>query len=157
MGEELCQHQGRPYPDGWEQHWRQWGYSELPGELPSELRTLIHNHYKRVMAKLYDILWEFHQRDQHRFKQCLSPLLGFTAALTQIQVHHRGHQLHSISVLNQDSLSQLLDSMEWSPQSSEKGLFHIDFAQHRFQLRLKPMNKFTAPALKVNCSLKLQG
>ena len=35
--------------------------------------------------------------------------------------------------------------------------FEIVFGKTTLQIRVKPMNKFTAPALKVNCSVKVKG
>ena len=157
MGEELYQQRQLHFHGEWDERWTQLGLSELPGELPQDLRPIVHAHYQRVMAKLHSILWHFYERNPENFKRDLLPLLGFTQELTQIKVYHRDHCLHSISILNRDSLYQHLDSIQWRSPSKAHGLFHIEFSQHCFQLRLKPMNVFTVPALKVNCSVKWPG
>ena len=156
MGEELYHQRQLHFTGEWDEQWRESGQSELPGELSPTLRPIVYDHYRRVATKLYEILWSFYQRDARNFRLCLFPLLGFTRKLTQIKVYHRQHQLHSIAVLSREAILRLLNSMEWNLEDVKRGFFHIDFEQHRFQLRLKPMNKFTAEALKVNCSLKFQ-
>ena len=154
MEEELYQQKQFPFRGKWDDRWREAGMSELPGELPNEFKMIVYRHYGRVMARLRETLRSFYQRDEHRFKICLLPLLGFTRELTQVKVYHRSHRLHSIDILEQDSILQLLKSLKWSFESEDKGFFHIHFHRHQFQLRLKPMNKFTALALKVNCAVK---
>ena len=91
------------------------------------------------------------------FKRCLFPLLGFTRSLTQIKVYHLNHKLHSIAILKQKDILELLKSLKWNRIEVKKGFLTINFSYHQFQLRIKPMNKFTALTLKVNCSLKFQG
>ena len=157
MSEKLYQKKQLRFNGHWDKQWSQSGLSELPGELPSPLRPIVHDHYRRVMVKLDEILWRLYQQDQETFKLCLSPLLGFSRKLTQIKVYHLKHKLHSIAIINQENILELLNSLKWNREEVTKGFFTIDFAQHQFQLRLKPMNKFTALALKVNCSLKFQG
>ncbi|MCY4643611.1 MAG: hypothetical protein OXB88_03245 [Bacteriovoracales bacterium] len=154
MGEQLYRQNGLDFQGSWDARWKEAGLSELPGELPGPLRPMVYDHYKRVTSKLYTILRDFYERDAELFKHCLCPLLGLSRELTQIKVYHQDHKFHSLAVVDQKTLAKILDSMTWPKGERGKGVFHIDFHRHRFQLRPKPMNKFTAMALKVNCSVK---
>ena len=102
MSQELYQKRQLHFDGSWDKQWSQSGLSELPGELPSSLRPIVHDHYRRVMVQLDEILWELYQRNQETFKLCLFPLLGFTRSLTQIKVYHLNHKLHSIAILKQE-------------------------------------------------------
>ena len=67
MSQDLYQRRQLHFNGSWDKQWSQSGLSELPGELPSSLRPIVHDHYRRMMVKLDEILWELYQRDQENF------------------------------------------------------------------------------------------
>ena len=51
-------------------------------------------------------------------------------------------------------LDEELRSLKFRMDDKEKSSFEISLSKILLQIRCKPMNKFTVPGLKINCSIK---
>jgi len=53
---------------------------ELPGQLPMQLRAIVHQFYYNVAQKLFSIMHVMYSKNYHQFTLCLKNLLGFGAS-----------------------------------------------------------------------------
>ena len=154
MGEELYYENQMNFQGEWDEQWTDQGLSELPGELPLHLKKIVHNHHRRVLIKVYEHIRNLYKQHKENFKKCLYPLLGFTEKITQVQVFHKSHEFQSTTILNEKTLPQLTHFIHWPSKKIDTTSFFLDFSAHRFQLRVKPVNKFNIESLKVDCAIK---
>jgi len=148
------------YENGFGPRWKEAGLPELPGQLDKDMNAVVVESYRPVISMIREILVEFHKQDEKLFIECLKPLLGFgKEGMTQVTCYHqqkegKKYQFHSLeiyqgSLLLNDSLSCRFD--EENPEISS---FQITCGELSLQIRVKPMNKFTSMAHKINCSIK---
>lgn len=140
--------------------WVENGYSELPGELPEDARQKLHQHYYRVIEKIFMIFQSFKEKDALLFARSLSPLVGMgLEEMVQVTCFHKEvkgkrYQLASLKIFSWDDFKEGVKQLELRELQSEVSSFEVGLGARRLQIRVKPMNKFTVSALKVNCSLK---
>ncbi len=140
--------------------WVERGYSELPGELESEARTFLFHHYHRVIGRMHVIFKELIEQDRELFGLGLAPLVGMgLEQMIQVTCFHKevkGERYHLASLKSYSwaDFQEDLKSLELRELQEEISSFEIGLGARRLQIRVKPMNKFTVCALKVNCSLK---
>ena len=160
MGTELYEnHELGSFEGQFDQRWTE-EFSELPGELNAEDSAVLGRHYHRVISKIYAILQSFYHQDSQAFLQCLSPIVGMGRNdMIQLTCFHK----HSKQSPYEISSVELFTPQDWERQSKECRIgkikdgmasFEIIFQEMLLQIRVKPMNKFTAMALKINCSVK---
>lgn len=157
MAFELYEAMGLEFRGGFDEQWAQAGLSELPGQLPRDLSTPVFHYYARVVAVIHQAFVSFKREAEEDFIQALCPLLGWgNPRIIQTTCFHRGcYQLGRISIWDFDALNgQLQKGVELKSLRPGQGFFEIRVGTSLLQIRLKPMNKFTVPALKVNCSVK---
>jgi hypothetical protein len=138
--------------------WVKSGFSELPGELDQDSRSILKSYYARIAQEMHHILRGAFNLDKNKFISSLPPLLGFgnedilqvicfhefpTSDSPQIEIH----RFHDI----QEQLDQAV-IREFSQISSVE----LDIGAWSLQIRVKPMNKFTTTAIKINCSVKVK-
>lgn len=147
----------------WEFHgdfsfWVSAGKSELPGELNPDERQILKEFYSRVSKKMHEILKEALEIYPDKFVHSLSALMGFSSPdILQIICYHdfksKGEEdivIHSYDdVAKNFSTVQLLTHKETSSVELELGKVML-------QIRVKPMNKFTTTAIKINCAVKFK-
>ncbi len=135
--------------------WSERGLPELPGELPKDAREKLYSHYYRVVGKLYEFLFELYQKDKILFKNCLTPLLGFSDPhMVQLTLFHKkGEGRYEVGTIELEEWKEE-DELIFEGLKSGVSSFNFSLGKKTLQIRLKPMNKFTVSALKVNCSVK---
>lgn len=140
----------------WED-WRKAGLSELPGELPADMRERLHAFYARVSIELKKSLEKIAQSHPAIFQRGLLNLCGLADDITQVICFHdiHGARPSEVKVLvhRQADLIERLAEFTWreTPQTASVELQLKDWI---LQIRIKPMNKFTTTAIKMNCSLR---
>jgi len=134
-------------------------YSELPGELSPEMRKVIHQNYFRVISKLKIALNELYLINPHVFFQSLSSLCGFSQSeIIQVNCIHSKNALKTISIKSfEDLFGDPFSTLDFSGIEEGGSSFEIRLKKVNLQVRIKPMNKFTTAAYKVNCSIKYKG
>lgn len=138
-----------------------WGQTqtELPGELPLEMKEVVHLNYSRVAQKVREFLGELYLAEPIKFYQSLHALCGFSNAdIIQVQCFHKNTQLKEILIKTQSDLFSN-DPNEITVKELNVGASSFDISFNKFvlQIRVKPMNKFTTAAYKINCSIKIKG
>lgn len=134
-------------------------YPDLPGELVGVDREILMDHYKRLSEGLLNELKLLESIDAKLFRQCLFELMGFSSMETRVWTCF--HQDHHFSYAHEQDLRSFLkkcekeERVEFLPLEGA-GSVNIKIVDIILQLRIKPMNKFTTKAYKVNCSVKWQ-
>ncbi len=148
------------YKDGFDQRWKEAALPELPGQLNKEMNQVVVESYRPVIAKIREILNDFKQEDGELFQNCLKPLLGFgKEGMIQLTCYHQNrdgkkYQLHSIDLSEGEQMNAELTGCEFDQENPDISSFQINCGGVTLQIRVKPMNKFTSMAHKINCSIK---
>lgn len=147
---------GLSFHGQYDQQWLSEGLSELPGELDDSMREQLFCYYNELAMLLREKLLFLANDNKKDFLSSLYSLMGLSSeGVDQLIVFHKDdHLFESFFFQKGDTLDQIKD-FDIEQLSEIKSSFEIKIANRRLQLRLKPMNKFTSAALKVNCSIKL--
>lgn len=156
MAHDLHSYADLNFTGSFTKEWTENGFSELPGELPENMRVRLLKFYQNVIQRMYKLIVPL-SSDRKKFKQSLAPLVG------------RGREdIFQITCFHKSSTKEnyLFDSLDVSTQNDgienynilelrdDVSFFEIEIGKKKLQIRVKPMNKFTAPSMKVNCSVK---
>jgi hypothetical protein len=138
--------------------WKRAGLSELPGELPMDMRERLHAFYARMSSAVRQALVGIEQQNRAVFDAGILRLCGFgTPELVQVIAFHDMHGKNpaQLQVLIHDEetvLSRLKEKI-WRP-NADSASCELDLRDWMLQIRVKPMNKFTTTAIKMNCSIR---
>lgn len=138
--------------------WVKKGFSELPGELSEGERKILKNYYARLAKELHAILSEAQKQDALSFGDSLAPLMGFSSPqILQLVCFHDFKSTDEAEVLIHpfSEISQALSLSSILPFGNISSV-EIDVGEWQLQIRIKPMNKFTTTAIKINCSVKVK-
>jgi hypothetical protein len=136
--------------------WVHSGKSELPGELDEKERDCLKAFYARIAFKMHDILTSAFLKDHQSFLEALPPLMGFSHPdLIQVICYHQFKTQGEASV-EIHSLNEIrpLRSETYIKDFRQTSSVELVVGEIDLQIRVKPMNKFTTTAIKINCSLK---
>ncbi len=142
--------------------WVSLGHSDLPGRLVGQQKEILHEHYFRVIDQVWKDFKEFEAKNRSDFLHKLLPLMGLgSEEILQFICFHSGTQgenayQHKGSLLLNARCFLEGDCQYHLERTQETASFLICFSHFQLQIRVKPMNVFTVPALKVNCSVKYQ-
>jgi len=144
-----------------DEQWQQKGHPVLPGQLPDELKVILHAHYQRMIGKLHSSLGTLWQEDRALFGQSLLPLVGLSSPeIVQLTCYHKSkssqrYLLDHFDFFGSNELTKsLLKFNQWPHLKERVASFEIDLGTKILQIRVKPMNTFIVSGLKINCSLK---
>ena len=117
-----------------------------------------------AIQSLYTRMSALSQTAPRFFSDSLYPIVGFGARnLIQAIVFVDSKQafdgkkqygLNSFKIHTEEDVVMELSEMQMAPLQQAISSFEIMLKSWRLQIRMKPMNKFTVPGLKVNCSVK---
>lgn len=144
------------FPGRFDAVWTEAKLSELPGELPDEFRVVVQKNYAEVIANIYGTMTILQELNSELFNRSLYSLLGFGNPLMwQLSCFYQGEYKFSHCDFVSDVLGIFQDKkVELYPLQSKISSFEIAIGEVILQIRVKPMNKFTACAHKINCSQK---
>lgn len=158
MGSKLYELAQLDWQGRFDAEWIDQGFSELPGMLDSAMNSVVGEYYSQVIGECHHILESFYIENRSLFSQSLLPLVGISDVdMLLLNCFHREeagktHQLDHMSLESIHSFD--LDSIILTDLKDGISSFEIAFPEQILQIRVKAMNKFTTPGLKVNCSLK---
>ena len=153
MGHKLYELIGHEFKGSFDENWKL-HFSELPGEVPTEMKPILYENYNNIAQKIYSILFSLSEVDSSLFKKSLFTLCGFGHPdIIQVNCFHSQNNLKNIDV---KTFSQVLKSAQFEilPIKELSSSIEIILGELLLQVRVKPMNKFTLPAYKINCSVK---
>lgn len=163
LSRELHRRHGLEEEDQFGKKWVEANLPVLPGALDEADQSLMFEHYYRVVSIISDFLKNAFENEQERFNRCVGAILGF-ANQEQLQVICYHHEVskkkyqwsHGEFTDFSDRFKQLSLGQFQSAKKSQASL-SIEYPFGDLQIRVKPMNKFTVAALKVNCSVRSRG
>ena len=138
--------------------WVSRGKSELPGELAPNERAVLKAFYARIAIRMHEILSDAQVSCARDFSAALPALMGFSNPRILQLVCFHDFKLGGASSIAIHAFSEVEDSLKSVKilpfnQTSSVELSLGDWA---LQVRVKPMNKFTTTAIKINCSVKFK-
>lgn len=157
LGSELYESQGLSWNGRFDERWP---HPHLPGQLPKALRERVVATYAELAEVIYHVFSELLAENPKLFKKSIRRLLGHSEEnLIQVICFHSGqrdhhYQLESIHLETDQSIERELAGVELLPYKAGLSSFEIKLATHKLQIRVKPMNTFTTPSYKMNCSVK---
>jgi hypothetical protein len=135
-----------------------WTLTELPGELNPDMRSVVHANYYRVALKLHGLLEQLKNKNEVQFRESLEALCGFgNKNIIQVHCFHQQAQLKEIVIKTYSDLFSNTENISLGELKKDGASFDVHFSRFHLQLRVKPMNKFTTAAYKINCSIKMDG
>jgi len=164
MGHKLHSLAGLEFSGKFGLDWEEAGYDHLPGHLNEEMHQVLIDYYHQVISLIYQQLKRYWQSDRELFIRSILPLMGMGQKnMIQAYCFHgdeikngitKRYLQKSIMVIDYDSVTESLTKVEFGELRSGLSSFEIDLLGATLQIRVKPMNRFTTPGLKINCSLK---
>lgn len=139
--------------------WVEKGFSELPGELSPAERDILKAYYARLAESMHGILSSAKKQNEQAFKESLFPLMGFSSSeMLQVICFHDFKKENSIPEIFLHDYAELkaeMSAVDIKPFGNIASV-EISMGDWTLQIRIKPMNKFTTTAIKVNCSVKVK-
>lgn len=157
LGTQLYAMHDAHYLGEFDDRWIQWGHSHLPGENTKEIQQLIYNYYHKIIKSLYKCCFQYAQENPELFWSDIIALMGLGHKdIVQVFCFHDGVKNYShigVEILTVDHYSNLPFGTLQAPQDG-LSFFEIHWSGCILQIRIKPMNTFTTPNVKINCSVK---
>lgn len=136
--------------------WVSAGLSELPGDLSDKEREVLKKYYAKIALKLHTILTSALLEHPQDFSNSLFPLMGFSDKdIVQVICFH-DFKAGGESKVEIHSFSDVFDTQIKIKEFKETASIEIASKLWTLQVRIKPMNKFTTTAMKVNCAVKFK-
>lgn len=138
--------------------WVQKGFSELPGELDPDSRNILKSYYARIAQEMHTILTNAQKQNPESFAASLAPLMGFgKSEILQVICFHEfpSALAPEIDIHAYNDLEKYLNKAMIGEFKSIASV-ELDIGPWSLHVRVKPMNKFTTTAIKINCSVKIR-
>lgn len=125
--------------------------SELPGDLAPDDHEVLLNLYQDLNQLLYTQLIHYHNESAEKFLHVCRKLIGLSK-MQEVMVlcEHEQHEILHTKVIEFDEIVKI----KHAEIVKKPRVVEIFLDQIILQLRIKPMNKFTTPSYKLNCSIK---
>ena len=156
MAGRLYESAGLAYEGDWDRSWEDAGHTLLPGELSQERNAFVLEHYGRVVDVMHEEVKKYFENCTSGFVQSLPPLLGFNNRnLIQVFCFYKGaYRIDNIVIVDGRRIDWKALNVRLGTRVPGRSSFEVMTQNQILQVRVKPMNKFNAKALKVNCSVK---
>lgn len=157
MAFDLHAHHDMDYPG----HFNDWvsrGHSELPGELDNESRGILKAYYARIAEEMHRIFKSAMEKNGEAFKDALPALMGFSNPHILQVIYFHEFPENTDPIVDIHSFSDVEKDLHKIELKDFSGISSVEFniGEWALQVRVKPMNKFTTTAIKINCSVKLK-
>jgi hypothetical protein len=139
-------------------NWIKAGKSELPGELNREERNVLKAFYARIAKEMHSILSELYRLGPEAFRADLPALLGFSdQQIIQLICFHdfKSSTAGEVKIHSYEEVIKHLATLVINDFAEISSVEMIS-SNWSLQIRVKPMNKFTTTAIKINCSVKFK-
>lgn len=143
------------YP-GHFQTWVAKGLSELPGELDQGSRAVLKAYYARIAERMHSIFSEAFKTNPEAFKASLPQLMGFSSTNILQVIYFHDFPANSEPLIDIHSFEDMSKGLASATIKTFNNTSSVEFeiGDWSLQVRVKPMNKFTTTAIKINCSVK---
>jgi cellobiose-specific phosphotransferase system component IIB len=160
MGQEMHELAGLEWRGRFDEQWGAVGLPDLPGQLDEKYSVILSRHYHRMCTFLYDVFSTYLEQDFAKFQTCVLRLMGMsTSEIIQVicfheKDKHSHYQLKKINISTFREVQKCVSKIELMPLKSQISSFNLLLNEKILQIRVKPMNKFTVSAYKLNCAIK---
>ncbi|MES2525978.1 MAG: hypothetical protein V4598_02790 [Bdellovibrionota bacterium] len=153
MARELHAFHDMPYPGNFSS-WVKKGFSELPGELSEGERGILKAYYARIARDMHLIMTNLENENPLEFRSNLATLMGFgQEEVIQAVCFHDMKEGGAPYLHIHELKSHSLGEARLLPFENVSSV-ELNVGGDLLQIRVKPMNKFTTTAIKINCSVK---
>ena len=120
----------------------------------------IRRFYFEIIEKIFHIFQAMNKESPTKFQDCLFPLMGFgNRGIVQAICFHGieggdKYHLKGTRVKMAKELEGNLKKIRVMDMKMDLSSFEVRAGNLILQIRVKPMNVFTTPAVKINCSVK---
>lgn len=138
--------------------WVKKGFSELPGELNPEAREILKAYYARIAQEMHNILTDGYKHNPEAFKTSLPALMGFGShEILQVICFHEfpSDENAVIDIHSYQEVESELSKLALKPFNNISSV-EVEMGSWSLHIRVKPMNKFTTTAIKINCSVRVK-
>jgi hypothetical protein len=136
--------------------WVKKGFSELPGELSQGERAILKAYYARIAREMHLIMTALEEKNSVLFRSNLASLMGFGQEEVIQAICFHDMKTNGAPFLHIHELKfHDLSNAELLPFENVSSV-ELNVGRDLLQIRVKPMNKFTTTAIKVNCSVKFK-
>ncbi len=138
--------------------WIERGKSELPGELTTDERQILKGFYARLAKEMHRILSLGFAQNHEAFRKALPGLMGFGhRQILQLVCFHdfKSQGKSAVSIHAYEDIERHLNDLVIQPFAQTSSV-ELSLGPWSLQIRIKPMNKFTTTAIKINCSVKFK-
>lgn len=142
--------------DGTFSGWMHANLSELPGELDQADRNILKSYYSRISKEMHAILTFASQENLGEFSRSMLSLLGFSSQdIIQLICFHdfKSNGQARVEIHSLNDVKSKLNYLKIR-EHQETASVDISFGGSDLQIRVKPMNKFTTTAVKINCAVR---
>jgi hypothetical protein len=139
--------------------WVKRGLSELPGELDADSRAILKAYYARIAQEMHHILTAAYTSRPDLFQNSLPALMGFGKDnILQVICFHEFPKVEN-PLIEVHSFEDVRTELRTTVIKPFTQISSVEFSIGNWllQVRVKPMNKFTTTAIKMNCSVKKDG
>ncbi len=139
------------------EQWQSEGKAIVPGALPVELRPHLLEYYHDCILAIYTHVSEILTSDPTTCYKTFAELCGLSTQTQHLFCFHHGtdnYQLSRLVDINRSIIDNEVPKIV--PPARGSSYFLINYSQLTLQIRVKPMRDFTAPAMKINCAIKLK-
>lgn len=160
LAQAFHQRHGLEESDRFAAAWENAGLPQLPGDLVDDDQLQLQQHYGKVIGVIYEGFSKALKENHKAMVQSFLTLLGFhNPDLVQLTCYYSNdkqgrYQLDRLHFMNLETRLKQFAAIEVVPPKDQQASFSMQFDGGTFQIRVKPMNKFTQPALKINCSVR---
>lgn len=160
LARQMHEEAGIEFTDGFK-NWEKLGLEQLPGQLEPRFRSLLLAYYEKANTKLFQSFMTLSNKHELSFKKGLYSLLGFSSSqIIQATAQYNAHTKaktgaivgHGYIIETPPKIIKGYFLENRFKQNSTN--FEICLPEKSLQIRIKPMNKFTSKAFKINCSVR---
>ncbi len=140
--------------------WQKKEKSFLPGELDKKESGIVKEFYHKMAVELYNAFVLLYESDSEKFVESLYSFVGASSdKVMQVLCFYNNKKnekylFDKALFFTKDFWKQEFLRVSILPVRDDNSFFEIAFKSHVLQVRLKPMNSFLVPALKINFSVK---
>lgn len=138
--------------------WVKSGKSELPGELNENERKILKAFYARIAIEMHRILSHALASEPEKFSLSLPALMGFSSPdILQLVCFHdfKSKDGGWVAIHAYSEVEKCLTQAKLLPFAQTSSV-ELTLGDWDLQIRVKPMNKFTTTAIKINCSVRFK-
>ena len=138
--------------------WISKGLSELPGELDPDSRAILKAYYARIAEEMHTIYKRALSLHPEAFKASLPALMGFSSPEILQVIYFHEFPENTDPVIDIHTKGDIQSGLNETVLKDFTGISSVEFeiGNWSLQVRVKPMNKFTTTAIKINCSVKVK-